>query len=282
MFRQEQGPIFIFASGQRCGSTLLQRFLSSHPQVIIWGEHDGVLNNIFAQFDRLIEWRAMFGHQFEAFLGDGYNNFIPNMNPDPAYLHQAQIQLVRNIWEAPSQALNKPIWGFKEVLYGAEVALKLHDLFPNARVIHLTRNIFECFISLRYEETIPPENQEHVPVKQVWTRARTMEFIETWQRVNYSLLHTPGLQSDWFRHLSYENLVKFPQETTQHLADWLNIDFESFDQDVFNHKLYTDRHKGPDPRPKITRADLTEDEVALITTEPIMKISALLNYDMRV
>ena len=278
----EHGPIFIFASGQRCGSTLLQRFLSSQPDTIIWGEHDGVLAKMFAQFDRLYEWREMFGHQFQLFVEDGYNNFIPNMNPDPEYIREAQIQLVRNIWEAPAHGMGKQIWGFKEVLYDAEMALRLHDLFPSARIIHLTRNIFECFISLRYEEEITPEEQQHVPLKQVWTRARTIEFIETWLRVNESLLYTPGLESSWFYHLSYENLVKSPTEVTCDLVDWLNMEIREFDMDVFKHKLYTDRHKGPDPRPKVRRADLTDEEVALITTEPIMKVSELLNYDMSI
>lgn len=279
---QDQGPIFIFASGQRCGSTLLQRFLCSHPQVMIWGEHDGMLSSMFAHFHRLIEWQAMFGHQYQTYLQKGYNNFIPNMNPQPEYIFQAQRNLVHNLWRDPANDLGCSIWGFKEVLYGAEVALTLKHLFPDARIIHLTRNIFECFISLRHEEYVPPEMQPHVPIEQVWTRERTLDFIATWVRVNQSLITNAKLRDSWVLRLTYERMVECPTETMSAVADWLGIPFHEFDMDVFNHKLYTDRHNGPDERPIIRRADLSSDEIALVTSPEIIRLSEMLKFDMTI
>jgi hypothetical protein len=276
------GPILIFASGQRCGSTLLQRYLCSHPEIIIWGEHDGVLTKMFTQFDRLQEWGEMFGHQLETFLDDGVNNFIPNMNPPREFVLQAQRQMVENLWQLPVQNLGRSIWGFKEVLYGADMALYMHRLFPNARIIHLTRNIFECFISLYHEEHVSPKMQPHVPLEQVWTRERTLEFIEYWIKVNRSFLETPGLSSEWLFSLTYEQLTQDTRNTVHQLVTWLGLDEADFDLNVFRHKIYTDRHKGPDLRPKIERADLLPEDIALLTTEEILGISELLNYDMSV
>lgn len=278
----EIGPIFIFASGQRCGSTLLQRFLCSHPDILIWGEHDGVLEKVFKQFDRLLKWEEMFGHQFQTYLNDGYDNFIPNMNPYREDIYNSLIHLAQNLWQAPAKKLDKSIWGFKEVLYGADMAFRLKQLFPNTKIIHLTRNIFDCFISLRHEETIPPEKQPHVPIEQVWTRARTLEFIETWIRVNRSLLETPGLDADWVFHCTYEQLTDHSTGIVETLINWLGLRITDFDFDVFKHKLYTDRHKGEDPRPRVKRADLSQDEIALVTTQEILRISRQLNYDMSV
>lgn len=282
MADHEVGPIFIFASGQRCGSTLLQRLLCSHPQVLIWGEHDGVLNKVFAGFDRLLEWKTMFDHQFKLYLKEGYNNFIPNMNPPCKHMMYAKEQMIRNIWEVPAQELGKPVWGFKEVLYGADIAFALRELFPNTRIIHLSRNIFECFISLRHEEQIPPVDQPHVPLEQVWTRERTIEFINAWTNVNSSMLETPGLTEDWVFRLKYETLVGDKVGTMSQLANWLGLDIADFDMDVFKYKLYTDRHNGPDPRPSVKRSDLSQDEIALITSEQILYLSEKLGFDMTV
>lgn len=282
MLDHEVGPVFIFASGQRCGSTLLQRLLCSHPQIIIWGEHDGTLNKILPGFERLLQWKEMFDHQFQLYLNEGYNNFIPNMNPPCKHIIYAREQFIRNIWQRPAQEMGKSIWGFKEVLYGADIALALREIFPNAKIIHLTRNIFECFISLRHEEQISPADQPHVPLQQVWTRERTVEFIDAWVKVNHSLITTPGLTGDWVFRLKYETLVKDKIDTTTALAEWLGLDIKDFDMDVFNHKLYTDRHKGIDPRPPIKRSQLTDEEIALVTRDEILQLSEILGFDMTV
>ena len=282
MTETQNGPIFVFASGQRCGSTLLQRFLISNPNIMVWGEHDGAVGQMMPHFDRLLEWERMFGHQFQTFLDKGYNNFIPNMNPHLGDTREAQRQLFLNLFKAPAQKLGRSIWGFKEVKYGADMALRLRDLFPEARIIHLTRNVFECFISLRHEEQILPKDQPHVPENQVWTRERTIEFVETWVKVNSSMLHNENLNSDWVYQLTYERLTGNKEDETARLAEWLGLEAGSFDLDVFKHKLYTDRHNGPDPRPPVKRSDLDEEEVGLVTTPEIMEISATLEFDMSI
>lgn len=278
----EDAPILIFASGQRCGSTLLQRFLCSHPNIVIWGEHDGVLTGLFDRFARLYEWQDMFSHQYDTYIADGYNNFIPNMNPPQHHLRHAQIELVRNLWKLPAEELGCNIWGFKEVMYDAEMALLIRDLFPDVRIIHLTRNIFECFISLRHEEYIPPDMQPHVPLAQVWTRSRTLDFIATWTRVNSSMLSHPALDESWNYRITYENMVKCPNKSMEKLVNWLGLAFQDFDLGVFQHKLYTDRHKGPDQRPLVRRSDLSSEEIALLTSEEILNISEQLEFDMSV
>jgi hypothetical protein len=51
---------------------------------------------------------------------------------------------------------------------------------------------------------------------------------------------------------------------------------------VFNHKIYTDRHTGPDRRPKIERTDLHPEDIALLTTGEILQIAEQLRYDMSI
>lgn len=274
------GPVFIFGSGQRCGSTLLQRFLCTHPNVLIWGEHDGVLYKMFEQFDRFHEWNRLFGHHFAKFTnGYGVNTFIANMNPPHEVVLQAQTDLLLNLWQRPAQQMGRAIWGFKEVLYGADMALKLRALFPDAQVIHITRSVFECFVSLLHEERLKP-SQTYVPLKEVWTRSRTIESVGHWTRINHSFLHTPGLDADWVFHLTYEQLTQDTEATMQRLTAWLGLDSADFNYDVFDHKIYTDRHNGPDLRPKITWDDLSAEEFYLITTDEILDISRRLGFPM--
>lgn len=274
------GPIFIFGSGQRCGSTLLQRFLCTHPNVLIWGEHDGVLQKMFEQFERLFEWNRLFGHHYAKFTNSyGVNTFIANMNPPQEVALHAQVELLRNLWQYPAEQMGRNIWGFKEVLYGADMALALRGIFPDAKIIHITRNIFSCFTSLLHEERLKP-NQTYVPLKEIWTRSRTIESVGHWTRINSSFLNTPGLDDSWVFRVTYEALTKNTEQITSQLIEWLGLDVKDFNYGVFDHKIYTDRHHGPDLRPKITWDDLSAEEFHIITTDEILDISQRLGFPM--
>jgi hypothetical protein len=280
MVDNSAGPIFIFGSGQRCGSTLLQRLLCTHPDILIWGEHDGILPQILRQFDRMREWNDLFGHHYEKYQQSGVvRNFIANMNPPAQVAFEAQVQLLRTYWQMPAAQLGKSIWGFKEVLYTAEVALKLRELFPTARVIHITRHPFKCFTSLLHEERLKP-GETYVPLKEIWTRARTIEALNMWVSVNRSFLETPGLDEDWVYNLTYERLTGHSELVVESLADWLNLNPNDFDMSVFDYKIYTDRQNERDDRPVLTWADLSAEEYTLLTAEAVREVCDQLGYEL--
>ncbi|MEO0562803.1 MAG: hypothetical protein AAF125_11860, partial [Chloroflexota bacterium] len=106
-------PIILLASGQRTGSTLLQRFLVSNDNVMIWGEHDGVFDGIYRSYDRLYEWDAMFAHQLETFRIKGFNNFIPNMIPGVEVIQASQRAMLEVLYRDTAYALGREVWGFK-------------------------------------------------------------------------------------------------------------------------------------------------------------------------
>ena len=233
-------PILILASGQRTGSTLLQRFMLSHPRVMIWGEHDGVLTDIFRRYDRLYEWDGMFAHHLQTFLSDGYNNFVPNLIPSANTIRASQRSILEVLYRDPALALGRDIWGFKEVLYDADMALRLRELFPALRVLYITRHPFNAFVSLLHEERLKPA-EINIPLKDIWTRAKTTRWVETWSRINASFLDHPQITDDWVFSLTYEQLSSDPPGTTGRLTDWLGMARDEFDLDVFNYRLYTDR-----------------------------------------
>lgn len=142
--------IFIFAQ-TRSGSTLLQRAINQTENVVIYGEHGGMLNGfadayygsdlpcieahsvndletlrspkMFAPCLSCIEIKPFKQHM---------RNFLTSvLNPNPDYAHR---------------------WGFKEVRYkGARCRVfdMLVDLFPSAKFVFLVRDPVNQIMSIR-------------------------------------------------------------------------------------------------------------------------------------
>lgn len=278
-------PIILLASGQRTGSTLLQRFLVSNPDLMIWGEHDGVLTDVFRKYDRLYAWDAMFAHQLETFKADGFNNFIPNMIPPVDVIRASQRAILEVLYRDPARELGRNIWGFKEVLYDAEMALRLRELFPDMCVIFITRHPFNCFTSLLHEERLKPA-EINIPLTDIWTRTKTIAWVDVWTQINASFLDHPAITDDWVFRLTYEQLTADIPGVTGALIDWLGLPRQAFDLEVFNHRIYTDRDNTQavrrDQRPKITWDDLTAEEYRLMNQPDLVQTAARLGYHMPV
>jgi len=276
-------PIILLASGQRTGSTLLQRFLVSNPRLMIWGEHDGVLTEIFRRYERLYEWDDMFAHQLRTFQQDGFNNFIPNMIPNADIIRQSQRAILEVLYRDTARAMGRDIWGFKEVLYDADMALALRDLFPDMRVIYITRHPFGGFTSLLHEERLKP-SEINIPIKDIWTRTKTIAWVDVWTHINQTFLDHPGITPDWVFKLTYEELVGDIPNTTGALIDWLGLERGAFDLNVFQHRIYTDRDNEQgvrrDQRPEIRWEDLTAEEYRLMTQPALLETAARLGYDI--
>lgn len=279
----EPNPIVLLASGQRTGSTLLQRFMLSHPRLMMWGEHDGVFADVMRRYQRLYAWDDMFAHHLETFQHDGYNNFIPNMIPDKDTISDSLRAMFYTLYRDPALRMGRDLWGFKEVLYTADDALNLRKLFPNIKIVYITRHPFNCFVSLLHEERQKP-NEVTIPLSDIWTRSKTTAWVDTWIHINQSFLNNSSITDDWVFKLRYEDLVGDIPKSTGHMIDWLGLKREDFDLDVFNHRVYTDRNNqqanNRDNRPKIGWEDLTAEEYRLMTQPQLVQISRRLGYDM--
>ena len=69
-------PLFVLSSGQRCGSTLIQRLLNSNHDILIWGEQHGYLNGFLREYRAFLEWESEYSHHRKTFLQNGYDNFF--------------------------------------------------------------------------------------------------------------------------------------------------------------------------------------------------------------
>ncbi len=295
MGRTEISPLLIFGSGQRTGSTLVQRFLSSHPDVLIWGEQDGVLGKMLLGFDRLLDWEQTNRHQRDNFFRVGVNTFPSKMMPPPEFIEnairvarppimQAMQTMIREIWGKSALDVGRSIWGFKEVLYGADMALEMKALFPDTRVILVSRHIFDCIVSLlEWEQHTIEERPSHVPVPALgerWARRHTLGSRDAWESINRSFLETPGLDDSWVYRLTYEQITADPVAEMRRLVAWLGLDLNDFDLGVFDHKIHTDWDFGPDRRPSRSILDLSAAELAELITPEVIEVGTRLGYEM--
>lgn len=141
-------PVFVLGCAWRCGSTLLQRLISSSKEVLIWGEQNGFLYKLMSIGDWLEEIRPLTENQRADYERNGFGTWIANLNPSPD-LYTTNV--VRAFFEAyysqETQTLGFTRWGFKEVRYDFKSAQFLLKAFPDARVLFLIRPLHEVLAS---------------------------------------------------------------------------------------------------------------------------------------
>lgn len=145
----DTAPLLVLGAGQRCGSTLVQRLLCSHPRVRIWGEHVGQLRQLLTAGSRLRLWSETNGLAGRNELAtNGYQGFIANLTPERGDIDQACVSFIETLFADPARAAGRPIWGFKEVRYGLPDVLLLRKLFPQLRAVAVVRDPRDVLRSL--------------------------------------------------------------------------------------------------------------------------------------
>lgn len=148
-------PIFLFSTGWRSGSTLLQRLIMSDKRVMIWGEPYKHCNHVH---DQMTSLRAIHKNypQDEWFLrSDGMDKtkladrFVANLYPKVEYLQMASRCFFEGLLEQPAIDNGYTMWGLKEVRLGVDAAIYLRWLFPNAKFVFLYRNPYDAYLSLK-------------------------------------------------------------------------------------------------------------------------------------
>ncbi|MDA2892498.1 sulfotransferase [Mycolicibacterium sp. BiH015] len=267
----QPGPLLVLAAGQRCGSTLIQRLLCSHPQVRIWGEHAGQLRPLPAVGQRLARWSESSGMAGRQELDrHGHQGFIANLMPERSAVDAACIAFVESLFAAPARAQGRPIWGFKEVHYRLSDVLTLRRLLPGVRVITLVRDPRHVLRSL-------DEWERHGG----WTRTRTEQALRLWAEVASSFLPAaddPGLR-EFVLPIRYEDLVSFSHGWTEAIAGHCRLDPSQLDEAVFAEKVHT-----AGPRGRATRAlrewSALPTSLRALVDDEIVTVASAYGYDL--
>ena len=123
----------------RSGSTLLQRVLNVHPGVTIWGEHGGVLAGILKACTRAttdpVAKNLSIGVERQS-SGEFHKWVSPFSGEDFADAMKA------TLLDLFTRGLGPEVrWGFKEIRYEVDTLETLMEMFPQARLVMLARDL---------------------------------------------------------------------------------------------------------------------------------------------
>ena len=151
-------PIFIASPIQRCGTTLLQRLLSSAPNTLIFGETVAndihLLASLFQNKQLMLNgphsaWREQ---QLQAVLEGEVNDWIPDLLPHaPKYMtnFKGLLENYCTFYQEYVQQQGRTQWGCKMPAWPIMQLGFLLQLLPDAKVIYIDRPLEECVISSR-------------------------------------------------------------------------------------------------------------------------------------
>ncbi|MFQ5719251.1 MAG: glycosyltransferase [Acidobacteriota bacterium] len=231
-------PVFLFGCAYRCGSTLLQRLLSSTGELFIWGENMAISELLGQVPERVSAWRweSYQEEQWRTLEKTGVAGWICNLNPRPLVpsLRTALRAFYETYYGEATRALGRSRWGFKEVHHGAATARFLTNLFPDCRVVFLLRNPVDVLASVAptswYDEVGGPGR-----VLDLWRR--NTESLLAWEDARLLVVR-------------FEKLVAEPTTELERIGAHVGVDAACFDRN-----LLARRERGGMPEPALGPAE---------------------------
>lgn len=148
----EESPVFVLAAGWRSGSTLVQRWLMTDPELLIWGEafaRSNLVPTMLHQLRGLSRDWPLEEYRVPEDISGLSGAWVANLYPPVPELLGAHRAFFRRLLAQPAAAYGAPRWGLKEVRWGLDEARYLRFLFPGARIIFLYREPVAAFRSFR-------------------------------------------------------------------------------------------------------------------------------------
>lgn len=261
--------IFIFSSGLRCGSTLLQRLLNSHKDIFIWGESQGYLChllNVSLPYSILVE---KFRDQFLDYQKSGYNIWSANVSPSKSEVLDSLKFYINKLYGSYPISIDKNIWGLKETGGNYSYYKNLSYLFDDVKILHLTRNFLDQLLSFKMWET----NTNW------WNRGHTKNVLFQWKDVNSSFLNNKLDSSSYF-FIRYEDMVKDTNLFVNKLSEYLGLKAIDFDFNVFKDIIFDRSYYVNQNRIKLKYSDMDDELIELFLEEDVLEIMNKYNYSV--
>jgi hypothetical protein len=194
-------PVFLLASGWRCGSTLLQRLVCSSGELLMWGEPYGRANIVPALTRAAMvlreDWPGPGHFPADEVYEQAADHWIANLYPPPAAMIEGYAALMDAWLAKPARDRGFGRFGLKEVRLQAMDAAFLEWLYPDARFLFLVRNPWDAWSSCKGAAWFV-----QWPTHKVTTAA---EFATLWLRIAKSFTTWP---TDNAMLVRYEDLKR--------------------------------------------------------------------------
>jgi Sulfotransferase family len=263
--------VFVLAGGGRTGSTLLQRLLISTGEIMIWGEHGGLLlDGLQRMVAGMAQWIESEGaRHLERFRNEGWNSWIPNVNPPhEAFVDGARAALLRSL-AAPAAELGYPRWGFKEIRYTGGAVELLKIMFPDAAIIVLVRHPEATLRSIKGTAFYEKDYQSRPEV-----------FLSRWASSSSSLARACRADGS-VRLWRYEDIVADPEAAIASLAAHVAIDAARFDRSAiatYIGGVPVPAESDPGPEPPAGGEPLDARDRAALAAAEVRAVAAQLGY----
>jgi hypothetical protein len=256
-------PVFVLGGGGRTGSTLVQRLLISTGEIMIWGEHAGVLlDGLHRIVSGMQAWIGQEGAgHLEWFRQQGWNAWIANINPShEAFVAGARAALLEAL-ATPAAHMGYRRWGFKEIRYNGAAVSLLKMLFPDAPIIVLVRHPADALRSIKVTTWYEKDHG-----------ARPETFLAAWAAISASLAAAAS-KFDGVLVLHYEDLVGEPERFVTAVAKHVSIEANRFDRAAIATRV-----RGAPGAPMPEPAALDARDRAALAASSVREAAAALGY----
>ena len=206
-------PVFLLGF-PRSGTTLLRLFLDAHSQLAI----------PFESFVLIEFWHRLPEYPLDTAAGrtrlvddllsaKGIRSWNPRVTKDNVDLDRCTTfdATIEQIFGAYARLCGKCRWGDKTPSYTRDFHI-LHELFPNARFVHLLRDGRDAALSL---------------VRQPWGPSDFVSALSQWNEVvAWSRKMGRCLPATSYMEIRYEDLVRQPEPALRRITDFLELPFE--------------------------------------------------------
>jgi len=218
------GPILVISSGMRTGSTLMQRLISSHKDIFVWGEFSifKELHQIYKKYNnRNIDCSKFLDSYFER--NDVEHG--PNANIMPSSINNSIRMFLDNYYL--SDITKTKIWGVKHTDSHPDYLHMMEDIYDDVYIIHLTRNPLDVIRSLYgfYDN------------KNCVVDSFIKRNMDIWFRINSMFLTNKFRNYKLFKYEDIKNKTDFINS----LASFLDINVDDLNSNVLNKVINSTR-----------------------------------------
>ncbi len=251
-------PVIVTSPTARCGTTLVQRLLTTSDNAFVYGEEVGHqirtvtvwLIGLLRHFDRA---HPGMNADFERALAGTLADWRPGLTAPAEVMRAAWTETFYQLPSALSEfsrSVSRPVWGFKFPSYDRDTLKAFLSLMPRARVIYLIRNVCDALSSAKARRFVIGEED-------------TGRFCAVWAKNMREIVELGLDQRVLF--VKYEDLLARPEEHLQLLAQFTGA--QGIDPKAFDLKVNTfegAEAEGFSPTQYIAPEPLTESDRAII------------------